>query len=90
MKYLFMFIIKCYWHFYPKKYKPKCLYKESCSKHIFKKFKHEGLKAGLEAFHSRIQSCRPNYRFIEIDNEIVILTSNGKVITNNEMAEWLK
>ncbi len=82
MKYVLLFLIKLYQEFYPKKYRGKCLYKESCSNFVYRITNDKGLFAGIKALHFRFKNCKPNYFITTIDNKKVIITANNNVINH--------
>lgn len=89
MKYLILFGIRIYW-LLPKNLRQRCLYKESCSKYIYRISSEFGFFEGIKALKLRMKSCRPNYRLLDIDNHRVLICSNGETINEDEMADWLK
>ncbi len=58
MKYFLLLFIKFYQTFTPKKFRGKCLFKESCSHFVYRITEKEGLKSGLEALLYRFHNCR--------------------------------
>lgn len=46
----------------PAAYRRRCLFKESCSRHVYKITRSEGLGSGWLAFKKRYQQCRPGYK----------------------------
>jgi len=74
-------IIRLYQVFFPKKYRGKCLYKESCSNHVLRITRDKGLAKGLKALTYRYKNCRPNY-YLTTDksgNKLLITASNEVV-----------
>ena len=63
MKYLLLAIIKIYW-LLPKKERRKCIFKETCSKHVFRITKFHGFQKGLAALRLRQKQCRAGFYFI--------------------------
>ena len=62
LKALFLFLIRLYWFLIPPSKRRKCIFKESCSKHVYRKLKDDGFKNGVNAFLKRYHQCRPGYK----------------------------
>lgn len=77
MKYLLLALIRLYW-FIPKRFRRTCLFKETCSHHVFAVTKEKGFMSGLKALQRRIKQCRPGYSIYITDDEKqwVILSDN--------------
>jgi len=73
-------IIRLYQTFIPKRFRGKCLFKESCSNYVYRITKEDGLKAGIVAFRFRFHNCRPDYSLFENGKEILLITVTGEVI----------
>ena len=58
---LFKLSIRFYWLIVPNKIKGVCLFKESCSKYVYRKLTEDGFKAGVKALRYRIKTCRQPY-----------------------------
>lgn len=80
MKYLFLIIIRLYQTFIPKRFRGKCLFKESCSNFVYRITKEEGLKGGLKALRYRYLNCRPNYQLLEDKGKVLLITVEKEVI----------
>jgi len=80
MKYLLLLVIKFYQTFAPKKYRGKCLFKESCSTFVYRITKNEGFKSGFKALMYRYHNCRPGYH-LSVENGMELLrTIENEVI----------
>lgn len=80
MKYFLLLIVRLYQTFIPKKFRGKCLFKESCSNYVFRITKENGFRIGLEAFQYRYHNCRPNYLLSENNGKILLITVENEVI----------
>lgn len=82
MKVFIILIIKLYWWIIPASKRKQCLFKESCSKYVYRIAKQQGLLKGINAFKLRYYQCRPNYKVIknEIHNCYEFHLSNGEVV----------
>lgn len=86
MSWVILLLIRIYW-LTPVKWRRQCLFKESCSNHVYKITKEQGVLKGYEAFIKRFNTCRPNYGFYETEDgrQWVILNDQSAVdrsITN--------
>lgn len=88
MKYLILLLIRFYW-LLPKRFRSRCLYKETCSHHVYRITKESGFIKGVKSLIIRIETCRPNYSLIDVDNQTFLLCRNGHVINEDEMALWI-
>lgn len=61
MKSAILVVIELYWNFFPASYKRECLYKESCSKFVYRVTKESGSIAGIRAYIKRYKSCTSEY-----------------------------
>ncbi|WP_259109498.1 membrane protein insertion efficiency factor YidD [Chryseobacterium sp. JUb7] len=53
MKKLLIFLIKIYWITTPPQKRRKCIFRQSCSKHVYEKTMNDGFISGLKAFRYR-------------------------------------
>lgn len=74
-----------YWFLIPAKKRNRCIFSESCSKHVYKKTKEKGLWYGLKALRFRYQNCRPGYQLIPVENETIMVTATNEVFLENEI-----
>ncbi len=68
MKYLLILLIRLYW-LIPKRWRRKCIFKESCSLHVYSTTKEQGFIKGLKALKIRFRQCRPNYSFYTTEDK---------------------
>jgi hypothetical protein len=86
MKYIILLLIRVYW-LVPKRKRPRCLYRETCSKHVYRITKNQGFKNGMEALQLRINTCTPYYNILEIENQRILICKNGMMIEGDEIGE---
>ena len=86
MKYLLLYPIKVYQAFFSKYFRGKCLFKESCSCHVYRIANEEGFINGLKALKYRFENCRGNYTISSVGSKKILITSHFTVID----AEYLK
>lgn len=87
MKYLIILVIKFYQTVFPKKYRGKCLYKESCSNYVLRRTTESGFKEGMRSFNYRYLNCRSNYSITRSGNEILLITGQFEVVREEEIDE---
>ncbi len=63
MKHALKLVIRVYWKLIPTKYRQTCLFRESCSSHIFRVTEESGFVKGIIALKSRFKKCKPGYSF---------------------------
>lgn len=89
MRHLLLLIIKLYWKIFPEEKRRRCIFKKSCSKHVYEITVEEGLFKGLEALLFRYQNCRGNFMiFNNPDNgRVQIILNSQKIVDSNQIAE---
>ncbi|KQB99948.1 membrane protein insertion efficiency factor YidD [Pedobacter sp. Hv1] len=89
MKILLLLIIKLYWLTVPKNKRRKCIFKISCSQHVYHTTKKEGLFKGLSALKYRFRNCRAGYYIFEhpITKSKIMALPNAQIITEAEISE---
>ena len=85
MKYLLIVFIKFYQTFFPKKFRGKCLYRESCSNYVLRKTYDKGFMQGIKSFKYRYLNCRPNYFLTSRDDKRILITYQNEVIEESEI-----
>jgi putative component of membrane protein insertase Oxa1/YidC/SpoIIIJ protein YidD len=87
MKWLLLFVIRTYQTLTLKRFRRKCLFKESCSNYIFRITKQKGFREGMKAFNYRINNCRPGYFIIEKGGRKLLITNKKQVIEEQFISE---
>ena len=54
-----LLLIQLYWRLCPAARRRHCLFRLSCSRHVYQATRRRGLRAGLVALHLRVRQCRP-------------------------------
>lgn len=79
MKQLLLLSIRAYWLLVPAFLRRRCLFRESCSRLVFREAKANGFGAGWTAFRKRHQTCRPGFCVYELpDGKRMVLLANGE------------
>ncbi|MBF4507905.1 membrane protein insertion efficiency factor YidD [Flavobacterium sp. JLP] len=91
MKYIILIVIRIYWKIIPPSNRRKCIFKKSCSNHVFEITQKEGFIMGLKAFQFRYKNCRANFSIFQnpIDNKIQMILPSQLIIDKDEIAERL-
>lgn len=81
---LLLWSIRLYWIF---PYKPRrcCIFKETCSAHVYRITKDYGVKKGLNALYRRFKQCRGGYSFVMIDDKEFVLLKDHSLVDLHEM-----
>jgi putative component of membrane protein insertase Oxa1/YidC/SpoIIIJ protein YidD len=87
LKFFLIIPIKFYQTFFPKKFRGKCLYKESCSNFVLRKTIEEGLNKGIKSFIFRYKNCRPNYFLTSNGSKQILITCQNEIIEEIDIAE---
>lgn len=87
MKYLLLFIIRCYW-LIPKSKRRKCIFRKSCSHFVYEETIDKGLKNGIVAFKYRFKNCRAGFEVYTnpINKELELLLPSGEILKNTEIS----
>lgn len=84
MNYLLMFFIRVYWCL-PKRYRRKCLFKESCSRHVYFVTRRDGFKKGINALQKRWRQCRPGYAvYIGPEGKEQVVLRDGYMVQRSD------
>ena len=77
---LLKLLIRIYWML-PPKHRRQCLFKETCSRYVYRVTTEKGFIDGLKALLSRYKTCRSSYAIYTCDNgkEWVILQNQSIV-----------
>lgn len=62
MRFVLLFIIRMYW-LLPKRLRRPCIFKCSCSVHVYNEAKQNGVLRGLKALRERHRQCRAGYSY---------------------------
>lgn len=91
MKYLLLFVIQIYWKFIPPSKRRKCIFKKSCSNHVFEVTQNEGFFKGLKAFQFRYKNCRGNFEIFKnpVNDQLQMILPSQQIIAKEEIADRL-
>ncbi len=91
MKILILLIIRFYWFVKSKNNKPKCIFRESCSRYVYEITQEQGYLKGLKALKFRFENCRNGFELFKnpINNTTNMLLPSKIIVEENEIAERL-
>lgn len=89
MKFILLAAIKIYWLCWPKRWKRTCLYRESCSRYVYRITEEKGFKAGMQAFMKRYHKCRADYSVIILDDHLQLRLSDDSILNESEISKEL-
>lgn len=83
MKWILIFLIHFYW-LIPKKWRRRCIFKNTCSKYVYQTTKEQGFLKGIKALKQRMKQCTPYYTvyYGPDQGEWVILQDNEVIARN--------
>ncbi|WP_419494380.1 membrane protein insertion efficiency factor YidD [Chryseobacterium bernardetii] len=88
MKNLLILLIKIYWLVIPPEKRRKCIFRTSCSKHVYETITNEGFISGLYALIYRFKNCRSGAYIIENSSgETQIILPNQQILNEMEISE---
>jgi len=80
MRVLIKFLIQIYWKTIPTSMRRKCLYKESCSRIVYRYADERGFNSAIKIFCHRYNNCRDGYHLFLKDGKIHVLTVRNTTI----------
>ena len=84
MSWALLLAIRFYWAVWPARWRRSCLYRESCSRYVYRIAKEEGLVDGLRALRERSRTCRPGYGVVRHGGEAWLVLADGSVLSGGE------
>ena len=85
MKAFLILLIRFYWRFWPAQWKRRCLFSESCSRHVYRITASNGFLKGFSALGGRIIACRPGYDLVVLNDCLCVRTSGNLIIPESEV-----
>jgi putative component of membrane protein insertase Oxa1/YidC/SpoIIIJ protein YidD len=89
MKTLLLFAIRCYWRFFPKRWRRRCIFRTTCSHHIYETTRTRGIRAGIRALIDRFRKCRPGYTVYSAGDSLRVRLADGSSIDGSEAASHI-
>tara|TARA_B100000795_G_scaffold227672_1_gene184096 strand:+ start:326 stop:601 length:276 start_codon:yes stop_codon:yes gene_type:complete len=89
LHHIFTIWIRLYWLTFRERDRRICLYKETCSKYIYRKFIEKSIFSGFKALFERLKNCCSTYKIIRKEGEVKIITKYGKIIECSEINPYI-
>lgn len=86
MSWLLLGVIRAYWALWPRGMKRECLFRESCSHHVYRVTQEAGLTSGLQALRRRMHICRPGYVVSSDEHGIGLVLCDGSFLPEHQAA----
>ena len=84
---VFKLLIRSYWLVIPTNIRGRCLFKESCSRHVYRLLNEQGFKSGWKAFKTRYHSCRAPYAVITTEKGVRQLhLCTGEIVDEHDVS----
>ena len=77
--------IEYYWNTRPENQRKVCIYRITCSRHVYNEFENNGCIAGIRAYFYRMKSCNHGYELSLKKDMVVIKDCNGNLILENDI-----
>src|ERR1041384_4634371 len=79
-----MHLIRLYWRFVPEARRRHCLFRETCSRYVYREIESNGTLKGLRALWDRICACRPGFQLRVHQHRFEIVCRNGATIQDGD------
>lgn len=89
MRRLVLVAIRLYWRYWPKSARRKCIFRETCSHHIYHITRTQGAVAGIRAMMDRLRKCRPGFKVYSKDGRLRVRLADGSSIDESEAAPYV-
>ncbi|MEA2560982.1 MAG: uncharacterized protein QOH06_2486 [Acidobacteriota bacterium] len=89
MKLLLLLGIRLYWRLWPEQLRRSCLFRESCSRYVYRVTAHAGASAGFAAFLERARRCRGGYSVETLTERLVVRLVDGSALSETEASPSL-
>lgn len=89
MKLLLLLGIRLYWRLWPERLRRSCLFRESCSRYVYRVTASAGASAGFAALWERARRCRGGYSAETLAGDLVVRLVDGSVLSESEASPSL-
>lgn len=86
MSWCLLKLIEIYWFLFPTSKRRKCIFKETCSKYVYRRTRENGIIYGVKAFIERLNRCKGGYRLFYSKDGIELVLQNGTIVPEGEIA----
>ena len=87
VKYLLLIAVRAYWLAWPRNLHRPCIYRETCSHHVYRIAKQSGFAAGIRALCNRCRTCRPGYAITTREAVLGLLLRDGSFLPAEFVSE---
>jgi len=87
VKYLLLAAIRLYWAVWPRHLNRGCVYRETCSLHVYRVTHEGGFAVGLRALQSRVRACRPGYTVSTDETGLGLILRDGSFVAGHLIAD---
>jgi putative component of membrane protein insertase Oxa1/YidC/SpoIIIJ protein YidD len=91
MKWIILKCIELYWTFVPDSLKGVCLFRESCSRYVYRTLKDDGMEQVYRAFTYRLHVCRKPFSITrdQLAERTVMHLCNGDCVDEMSINPYL-
>ncbi|MBL7821222.1 MAG: membrane protein insertion efficiency factor YidD [Saprospiraceae bacterium] len=89
MSWAILNLIRFYWLIFPETKRRQCLFRETCSNHVYRLIKEKGFIKGFLGFISRIKKCRSGYTIYVGNKGFEVKLADGTTINQDEISPQL-
>lgn len=79
--------IRLYWRLWPARWARRCIFRESCSRHVYRIAQQEGGRAAFAALLRRHRQCRPGYGRLQVGKDRILRLADGSCVGEQDIAE---
>jgi hypothetical protein len=83
---MFALLIRVYWVIWPESKRPTCLFRESCSHHVYRLADTQGFLSALKALLFRMRVCRPGYHLARTSIGLHLIARNGLAFAESDLS----
>ena len=87
MKFILLLAVRIYWFAIPASRRRRCLFRESCSMHVYRTATDLGFRSGMSALRTRFKLCRPGYSWHGDGADVRLVARNGVTIGLSELSD---
>lgn len=86
MKGLLLLAIRAYWKVWPKHWNRGCIFRESCSRHVYRETSESGVRVGLRSLITRSRQCRPGYYVWPVGDALYLKLADSSLLAEGDAA----
>ena len=78
-------MIRLYWRIVPESRRRQCLFRETCSRYVYRQARESGVRGAFLAAYRRLRACRPGFQVQVRDYTFEVVCRDGTVITQADL-----